>query len=418
MFILDGVGDRPASQLGGLTPLEAAHIPNLDRLAQEGNSGMVDPLFPGIPVGTHTGTALLMGLPVAQAVRLARGPIEAAGIGIGVRPGDLAIRCNFATLEEAGEELRILDRRAGRIDSGTAELASLLHGVDLGLGVLATLHPATQHRAVLHLTGPELSAEITDTDPGTRHVASGVLPCRPLDPNNRSATNTARAVNRFIRLAHQRLAHAERNLRRGQQGLPPANGIITRGAGRLEPLTSLVGHYGLKCAAVAGEATVLGLARLLGFTTIRDARFTALADTDIEGKIGAALQALREHDLVFVHLKAPDVTAHDRDPLQKKAVLERFDRALAPLLGQPMALAVTGDHSTDSNTGRHTGDPVPSLIRTGQMRSDPVVQYGERHAIAGGLQRLTATGFLTTLLDGMGCVPQFRLWDQRLLFPG
>ena len=111
LIILDGLGDRSCPALQGLTPLEAAATPNLDRLAGNGITGLVDPLCPGAPVGTHTGTGVLMGLVPADAASLARGPVEAAGIGLEVNPGDVLLRCNFATLGEDGAGLRIRDRR-------------------------------------------------------------------------------------------------------------------------------------------------------------------------------------------------------------------------------------------------------------------------------------------------------------------
>ncbi len=152
VVILDGVGDRPSAALGGRTPLEAAHTPNLDRLAAAGMSGMVDPLLPGMPVGTHTGSGALLGLPPRLLMSLARGPVEAAGIGLDTEPGDVLMRCNFATLEEVVDGFNIVDRRAGRIREGTQELAAALKDMAVAPGISATLRPASQHRAVLRLS--------------------------------------------------------------------------------------------------------------------------------------------------------------------------------------------------------------------------------------------------------------------------
>ncbi|MGB5741681.1 MAG: hypothetical protein WBM65_04560, partial [Sedimenticolaceae bacterium] len=153
MIILDGMGDRRCPALNGQTPLEAAVTPTLDRLARDGISGMVDPLLAGVPVGTHTGTGILMGLAPADATQLARGPVEAAGIGLVMQPGEVALRCNFATLKKDGEGLGIEDRRAGRIREGTEELAAALRDIPLGGGITGGLYPTTQHRAVLALRG-------------------------------------------------------------------------------------------------------------------------------------------------------------------------------------------------------------------------------------------------------------------------
>ena len=166
MFILDGLGDRPVPELQGRTPLEAADTPTMDKLLSLGMGGLMDPLTPGVPVDTHTGTALLTGVSLRDAQFLRRGPIEAAGAGVVMQTGDVAIRCNFATVERDGDNFLIKNRRAGRLrEEEVAQLAMSLQGVDLGDGITGSVHPSTLHRAILHLSGPELSAAITDSDP-------------------------------------------------------------------------------------------------------------------------------------------------------------------------------------------------------------------------------------------------------------
>ena len=192
LVILDGLGDRPIPALGGATPLEAARTPNLDRLVVRGQCGLVDPGIPDMPVSTHSGTGMLLGIDPEDIRRLARGPVEAAGIGLAMRDGDVAMRCNFATLERHAGTLRVLDRRAGRIASDTDELASALQNVALGDGISASLYPATQHRAVLCLSGLGLSGAISDTDPGERaRLPAPVLASQPLRPDDASAIKTA-----------------------------------------------------------------------------------------------------------------------------------------------------------------------------------------------------------------------------------
>lgn len=412
MVILDGLGDRGCPAFGGATPLEAASTPHLDHLLELGQGGLLDPLFPGVPVGTHMGTGTLMGLSAADAVNLARGPVEAAGIGLAVQPGDVVLRCNFATLERRVNGLAILDRRAGRILEGTDDLASVLHNVNLGNRIIGSLHPATQHRAVLHLRGPGLAAAISDTDPGSGEEHRGVLVARALDPDDGSSAATAEAVNSFIRVAAERLDAHPLNQRRRKAGLQPANGIISRSAGHVARLNNLVAHLGCNTAVVTGETTVDGLGRLFGYTVYRDDRFNALPDTDLEAKIATTLSALDSHDLVFLHIKGPDICSHDQEPGAKKAMIERVDAALAPLMQRDLVIGVTGDHSTDCNTGRHCGDPVPALLYAPLGRRDALASFGERTCATGGLGRLTATVFLTSMLDAMGLLGNFKSGQQ------
>lgn len=408
LLILDGLGDRGIAGFDGRTPLEAAHTPNLDQLIGAGQGALVDPLFPGVPVGTHTGTGVLMGIPPTEIARLARGPVEMAGTERQAADGDILIRCNFATLEENDQRLRVIDRRAGRIREHTGELAHILEDIDLGAGIRGTLIPATQHRTILQLRGQGLSAEITNTDPGSD--LHDLVDCRATRATA-AAERTARAVNRFTRIARQRLDRHPVNQQRRENGQMPANGVICRSAGVRHAPSSLIHHMGLKAALISGESTVIGLGRLLNYRVFTQPGFTALPETDLSAKIAAAETALKEHDLVFLHIKGPDICAHDLDPEGKRGLLERVDAALAPLLHLGLVIGVTGDHSTDSNSGKHVGDPVPSLLVAPHGRRDHCSRFGEADCAAGGLGRVSATGFLCAMLDSMGWLHRFKPED-------
>jgi 2,3-bisphosphoglycerate-independent phosphoglycerate mutase len=194
--------------------------------------------------------------------------------------------------------------------------------------------------------------------------------------------------------------------------LLPANGIITRGAGQMTRLRSIVNHLGLKTAVVAGEHTVLGLARLFDFTQITRPGFTSSSNTDLNTKVAAAHAALTNHDLVFLHIKGTDICAHDQDANAKREFLQAIDDALAPLLNEELSIAISGDHSTDSNTGHHTGDPVPSLICSPHGRVDNCQVFGETSCTAGALSRMSATGLITTLLDTMDAMHNYNPVDR------
>ncbi len=416
LLILDGLGDRGIAAFDGRTPLEAAETPNMDGLIRLGQGALVDPLYPGVPVGTHTGTGVLLGIPPVEIASLARGPIEAAGTGLSADPGDLLIRCNFATLEADGEQMRIIDRRAGRINEHTAELARELEEVEVGDGILATLIPATQHRAVLRLSGKNLSAAVSDTDPGSRLQPLLVTPCQPLAQDD-AAGKTASAINRFTAISHERLNTHPINVQRRNEGLLPANGVICRSAGMLGQPTSLINHLGISAGLVAGESTVLGLGRVLGYRVVTDPRFTSMPDTDLQAKVVAAKSMLEQQDMVFLHVKGPDICAHDYDPQAKKALLEAVDQALAGILSSDLVVGVTGDHSTDSNSGRHVGDPVPSLLFSPDGRRDRCDRFGEADCAGGGLGRVSATGYLFAMLDAMGFVRNFKAADTLFFSP-
>jgi len=400
LLILDGLGDLPAPSLDGLTPLEAANTPVMNRLASAGFHGLVDPIGPGLVPNTHSGCGALMGVFPEELGLLKRGPVEASGAGQRLEPGDVAVRTNFATLDSENGRIVVLDRRAGRITENTEELASVLRGVDLGDGITGSLWPTDQHRCVLVLSGPGLDPGVSDTDPGDGKLPAGVKRC---SADSGRGVLTAEKINRFIEIAHSTLKTHPVNLDRTRRGLLPANGIITRGAGAGFSLRNAVTDKSLSAAVVAGCNTVIGLARTLGYELKTDSRFTADALTDVEAKLEAALVALQVHDLVYVHIKAPDLFGHDHQPEGKRMFLERIDHALRMLEAQPgLMIAIAADHSTDCNSGSHTADPVPAFFYAPSLSGQPAgapVDFGETACAVGNMPRQTSHQFLSRVLE-------------------
>ncbi|MCX7704177.1 MAG: 2,3-bisphosphoglycerate-independent phosphoglycerate mutase [Planctomycetota bacterium] len=407
MLILDGVGDRPLKQFGGLTPLEAAFKPNLDRLASEGITGLMDPISPGIRVGTDVGHLALFGYNPLRTY-WGRGPIEAEGVYFTLQEGDVAFRANFATVDSKGI---IVSRRAGRIREGTSDLAAALDGMRLSDGTVAIFKPATEHRAVLVLRGSRLSPLVTDSDPGPLAEGTNVLPIKSRVPGAPAPERTASLAEEFTRRAREILLSHPVNVERQKKGLPPANYILLRGAGTKKHIRPLTERFKIKAACVVAESTIIGIARMAGFTILTSPRFTANLDTDVEGKMKMAADALKEYDLVVLHYKGTDIASHDADAKQKKEFIERVDSALGNLLDKTKTLnlyiAVTSDHSTPVSVREHSADPVPVILWGPDVRVDNVVKYGERACAAGGLRRITANGFLLTLLDYLDVTYRF-----------
>ncbi len=409
MIILDGLGDRPNSSLHGQTPLQAAKTPVMDKLLATGSCGLVDPLSAGFPVDTHTGSAALMGVARSDLLSLARGPVEAAGIGVDIQDGDVLLRANFATLQD--DACTIIDRRAGRISIGTDEFSNILKNVDVGDGVLASLFPATQHRAVIRLTGKNLSAEISDTDPCSSLPGAHLLLSHALDDKNNRAHITAQALNRFLQIAYSRLKDHPFN----KTLKIPANALLTRGAGISSVPRNLLKQLDLKTAVISGERTMHGLARLFGFDVIYQTKFTAVSDTDLKAKFDAVNHALVTHDMVYLHIKATDIFSHNKDPSGKCAFIEAIDDAMGILNQENLVIAVSGDHSTDSTTGNHCGDPVPSFLHAAGCRIDSVKQFSESGCLQGGLGRIKANGLFLSMLDHMGKLQNYHPFDAMFL---
>lgn len=401
--IADGIGDRPIVEFDGKTPLQAAKTPHLDWVAKQGQTGLMDPIHPGVPVGTDMGHLILFGND--HRLYPGRGPIEAAGVGIDLKEGDVAFRCNFATLDDNDI---IVDRRAGRIRQGTDELAAALNGQIVD-GIEIIFYPATEHRAVLVLRGDGLSAAITDTDPKAPNDGSPLKIAIAKD-DTPAAHFTADVVNKVVRRSYEVFNHHPVNEARRRQGLLPANAIITRGAGQMthiEPVTILLGF---KAAVVAAEDTVLGMARLSGMKAISDDRFTGNIDTDVVAKANAAVAALTDHQVVYVHLKAPDIMGHDNNPLGKVAAIEAFDKLVGELIDHidldTTYLALVADHSTPCEVGEHSGEPVPVAYCGPSVRRDSVSVYDEIACQDGGIHRVTGAHYVSLLYDLLNLVPK------------
>lgn len=400
LMIVDGMADLPGSNFVGRTPLESAFTPNMDRLASAGIYEQVEPWQWDNTPSSCSATAALMGLVPGDENRLKFGPLEAAGAGLALNDGDVALRVNFAAANPAFNSFMVNNRRAALKEEEIRLLAAELEQLDLGDGVHATFHSTGHYRGVVVLSGPDLDPSVSDSDPGEDELPAPVLSCRPLSP---SARKTADKINELVKLAHSRLRIHPVNLARTGRAKLPANAIITRGAGSPITLGNVIRQKGLSAAVISGCNSVRGLGRIFDFTVISDPRFTATAKTNLAAKMQAALKALQDHDIVFVHIKAPDICARERQPGAKRDFIERLDAALAPIADRRLVTAITADRTTDSNTGSHTADPVPALIYSPAQGAGILgTNFGEEACRKGGMARHTAQAFLQRVLLEMG----------------
>jgi 2,3-bisphosphoglycerate-independent phosphoglycerate mutase len=389
LLIIDGLPDRSVRALGGRTPLQAAKTPCFDRLAREGRCGLADPVAPEVVPDTAAGTLALFG---QSPFALKRGPVEAVGAGLDLSPGDVALRGNFATLDDQG---RVVDRRAGRIREHAEELAEVLDALVLPGSqtdeITVRVRSTTEHRLAIVLRGAGLASGIQGSDPGEGAPGNAPLVPRPLDPADEKAARAARVLALFEQEARRMLARHPINRKRRKAGLPPANAILTRGAGRIHRLIPLEqAGLPLRVTCISGDRTILGIASWLGAETVITDKMTANLDTDLAAKFKAARVALESSDLVVVHLKGADIAAHDRRPDLKVEFLERADRELARLVKAhkgPLRIAVSADHATLSESGQHSADPVPVLLWGTDVEADDVERFDEVSAGAGALQR-------------------------------
>lgn len=395
LAIADGIGDRPCKELGDMTPLEYAKTPNLDKLAKTGATGIMDLLGPGVPVGTDLGHMILFGYGLEDYP--GRGPIEASGAGLTLEPGDVAFRCNFATVDE---DFNVVDRRAGRIRENTHILADSINGIEID-GIKILFKEATEHRAVLILRGQDLSENITDSDPKIIDGKTKYKKVQSTD-GSKESMHTANVLNKFLLKANEILKKHEINKDREVKGKLPANFILTRGAGMMPNMRKITEELRFKASCVAAEGTVLGVARLAGFSTATDIKMTGNLDTNVKLKAKKVVEELQNNDFVVVNLKAPDLMGHDDNPKGKVEAIELFDKLIENILSYNLndtIIAVAADHSTPCERREHSGDPVPVLINGPGVRRDRIEKYSEIDCSHGGLGRIKGCEFIWTLYD-------------------
>jgi 2,3-bisphosphoglycerate-independent phosphoglycerate mutase len=375
-------------------------------MAKTGISGIIDPIAPGIPPGSDTATLALLGYDALN-VYSGRGALEAIGSGVKILPGDVAFRCNFATVNEKHV---VLDRRAGRIENEDAtKLAESLQKIKLETPSARFLFKNTiQHRAALVIRGPKLSIAVSDSDP--EKVGEKVLDIRPLD-SSPEAKQTAKILNELTRKFQKVLKEHTVNKQRVERKLLPANAILCRGAGTIPKIKPLSELYGIKAACIAATSLIRGVCKVAGMKLIDVKGATGTPQTDFLALAKATVKTLRAFDFVLLHVKATDVAAHDRNIKQKVEMIEKIDNMACHVLDNIDSdltyVAVTADHTTSSVTGNHEGDPVPIVITGPYVRRDDVEKFDERSCARGGLNRIRGADLMHTLMNLLGKTKKF-----------
>ena len=380
LVVMDGLGGYADGDHG--TELEEAATPNLDQLAAEGVSGLVEPVGPGITPGSGPGHLGLFGYHPEQ-FELGRGALSAAGLDFELRPGDVAARGNLCTLDAEG---RITDRRAGRVPDDTARaiVDRLQAGVHLDSADVFFRHER-EHRVLVVLRGDGLDPRLGDTDP--QHTGEPPLEASPLDPE---AKHTAELANELTAQVRTMLADE-----------PKANGILLRGFDTHRELPGFAERYGLHAAAVAIYPMYRGIARLLGMDVIGH-------PTDLDEQLEILRAVWSTYDYFFLHHKYTDSAGEDGDRARKIAAIETLDAVVPQLrdLG-PDVIVVSGDHSTPSQMAAHSWHPVPALLWSERCGRDEVEQFGERWCLRGGLGIRPTRDLMAFMLANAGRLQKY-----------
>jgi 2,3-bisphosphoglycerate-independent phosphoglycerate mutase len=365
LVVLDGLGDLATKTQGDLTPLEAAKTPNLDALVADGCAqGRMTPVAPGITPGSGPGHLALFGYDPIE-YQVGRGVIEALGLGLELKAGDVAARANFCTLDAKGI---VTDRRAGRIDTAVCEeLCQLLSKKIRKIGDADVIIRAGKgHRFVVVFRGKGLEGPLTDADP---HREGAPIPkAEPLDKTSEKAKKVAKLVAEFYKAAQPVLAKKK-----------PANGFLLRGIAHQPEIPLFEERYRLRPACIAVYPMYKGLAQLVGMTKLEGPQ-------TIAEQFERFVDEYDHYNFFFIHYKYTDMHGEDGNFEAKRNAIEEFDAALPVLLRKrPDVIAITGDHSTPCAVKGHSWHPQPVLLHSALSGSDKLDRFTETGANLGSL---------------------------------
>jgi 2,3-bisphosphoglycerate-independent phosphoglycerate mutase len=401
-IVIDGMGDLPIEEFGNQTPLEAAETPNMDLLAKNGKTGMMYTVGKGIAPESDVAVISILGYDPFK-FSTGRGVIEAIGSDMKFKDGDLALRCNFATL---GYGKEIIDRRAGRdlLTEEARELSKTINRV-----IKLESHPADfefkstiGHRGVLVIRSRKkpLSSNISNTDPAYSKVEGlGVAKskvemvlkkCEPLDETE-EASISAKLVNEFTEKSHKLLEEDKINKKRESQGKLKANLILVRDAGHLLPkFFNINERYGFRFVSLTDMPVERGISKLAGMETAVLPPPSDSLEEDSKLRVNKLLELLPSYDCFYIHIKGPDEPGHDGDFKRKMELITIIDKYFFGGLLEKINLVdniicVTADHSTPCKLKNHSDDPVPILISGNKIKADKVQKFSEKECRKGSL---------------------------------
>jgi 2,3-bisphosphoglycerate-independent phosphoglycerate mutase len=392
VVIGDGMSDHPLDELEGLTPLKCAEIPNIDSIAKNGLCGMLQTVPIGMEAGSDVANLSIMGYNPKK-YYTGRGPLEAASIGAVLQKDDVAFRCNFITQEEG----ILTDFNAGHIS--TAEASELIETLNQAFFSYGKFYLGTSYRHLFVISN-ENAATLKSTPPHDV-VGEPISEHLLLPPKDELAIK----INELMNKSREVLFDHPVNLKRMESNKKPANMIWLWGQGIKPLMTPFIEKYGLKAATITGVDLIKGIGTYLGLTNVKVPGATGFYDTDYCGKARYALKSLEDHDLVFIHVEAPDEAGHAGDIHEKIRAIERIDnRIVGKLLDElpsinDYAISILPDHSTPIDVRTHTSEPVPFAIYSPRRKSDQTVSYDELSVKKGSHGLMEGYKFLKFFID-------------------
>jgi 2,3-bisphosphoglycerate-independent phosphoglycerate mutase len=390
----DGMSDWPVAELGDRTPLQAAHTPNMDRLARLGRAGQAQTIPEGMSTGSDVAALTILGYD-ARHLYTGRSPLEAASIGIHLEPTDVAFRCNLVVLGEADNQRTMVDFSGGHIT--TEEARQLIETLNHELGSAAfRFYPGVSYRHCLVWHEGRLGTKLTPPHDITGRSIAEYLPSGDGAAELQRLMDASQAIFREHPINQHRREHDE----------PPISSIWLWGAGKRPRIPSFHEKYGLTGAVISAVDLHKGLAIYAGLEPISVPGATGWLDTNYAGKVEHALEALQSKDFVFLHVEAPDEAGHQGDVKAKVQAIEDFDaQVVGPMLeGLPLhfdayRVLLLPDHPTPLVLKTHVREPVPIALYGTGVEPDAVQSYDESIRDKGSLDIQNGTNLIEILLS-------------------
>lgn len=383
VVLCDGMADTPNAALGGKTPMECAHKPNMDALAKNAEVGICRTVAAGLKPGSDVANLSVMGYDPAVCYT-GRSPLEAASIGVDLKPTDVALRCNTVTLsgEDSYEDKTMVDYCAG--DISTEEAHKIIETVEKELGSdIYKFYGGVSYRHCLVVDNG--TTDLGNMTPP--HDISG----RVIGEYLSKSENAAPLID-LMKRSYEILKNHPVNIERRKKGLHEANSIWLWGEGRRPQLENFKEKNGVSGCVVSAVDLLKGIGICAGMETPEVEGATGYIDTNFEGKTQAGIDAFkRGTDLVYLHFEAPDECGHRGEAQNKVKAIEMIDsRVLTKMLdylngcGDDYRILIMPDHPTPLETMTHSSAPVPFLIYDSRKKENGVSSFTEKNAAETG----------------------------------
>jgi len=392
----DGMADHPIMKLGNKTPLQATNIPNIDKLAKMGRCGLFQSVPLDMPPGSEVANLAVLGYDVRK-VYEGRGVLEAASMGVKINEGDLAMRCNLICIEEG----KIKNHSAGHIDTEESNILIDFLNEKLANDIIE-FHKGISYRHLMVVKGGNNDLNFTPPHdvPGTPY--KDVM----ITPTSKDGESTCNQLNDLILKSQDLLKDHPINLKRIAEGKDPANSVWFWSSGYKPSMKTLKEKFGISGVVISAVDIIKGLGVYAGMDVIEVEGATGLTDTNYEGKAEAAVDAVKTHDLVYLHVEATDEAGHAGDVDLKIKALEYLDKRVVKYvieetakLDEDVAIAVLPDHATPCEVRTHTHDAVPFIIYNPKLDADSVIEYNEESCRTGGFGLLKEDEFFRTFVE-------------------